>query len=105
MSVQVLAVLGGLALIGLVALVRHLRRTATRARHGMYTVSQAGGVALRALATAVAIVAVQWGVIATVANPLATATVLAVPALFAGASIARLLTTTDVAATAAAWRP
>jgi len=104
MTVEVLAVLGGLALIGLVALVRHLRRTATRAQHGMRTVSQAGGVALRALATAVAIVAVQWAVIAMVASPLATAAVLGVPALFAGSSIARLLTT-DVAATAAAWRP
>lgn len=105
MSVQVLAVLGGLALIGLVALVRHLRRTATRARHGMYAVSRTGGAVLRTLATAVAIVAVQWAVIALVARPLATGAVLGVPAVFAGASIARLLTTTDVAATTAAWRP
>lgn len=105
MSVQVLAVLGGLAVIGLVALLRHLRRSATRAQHGMRTVSQAGGVVLRTLATAVAIVAMQWSVIAMVASPLATAAVLGVPAVFAGASLARLLTTTDVVATAAAWRP
>lgn len=104
MSPGIVIAFGALALIGLVAVVRSLRRSAVRARHGVRVASQAGGVVLRTLATAVAIVGVQWAVVATVADPLAIAAALGIPAPFAGATIARLLTTTDLTASTAQWR-
>lgn len=104
MSPQIVAVLAVLAGIGALAVVRNLHRSATRARQGMRVVSRTGGIVLRTLATAAGIVTIQWAVVTTAADPLATAVALTVPALFAGSSIARLLTTTDLAATTAKWR-
>jgi hypothetical protein len=51
---------------------------------------------LRALSTSAVIVAVQWAVVFFTSDPRAWAVALGVPALFAGASIARMFSVTEI---------
>lgn len=89
-----IAVLAG---IGLLATVSAGRRHARRSMDGVRQVTRVGGAALRTLSITAAIVAAQWLVaVKFAANTTVLLTVLIVPALFAGASIARLLTVTEV---------
>lgn len=99
MNTQVVAVLAGLALVGLFAVWNAGRKSVHRAHRGVREVTRMTGNAVRTLLTAALIVAVQWFVTAHVDNATVTAVVLIVPALFAGASVARLLAVTEVVST------
>jgi hypothetical protein len=55
-----------------------------------------GGNLLRALGTAAVIVAIQWVVVLVTSDPRAWAVALGVPALFAGAAIARMFSVTEI---------
>ncbi|PXY23720.1 hypothetical protein BAY59_29205 [Prauserella coralliicola] len=99
MSTTHLYVLGGLALVGAFALWRSGRKSATRARKGVREVTRLTANVVRTLVTAAVIVAAQWLVIVKVAHPTATAVALIVPALFAGAAVARLLAVTEIVTT------
>jgi hypothetical protein len=55
-----------------------------------------GGNLIRALGTAVFIVAVQWAVVWFTSDPRAWAVTLGVPALFAGSAIARMFSVTEI---------
>ena len=55
-----------------------------------------GGNVIRALGTAVFIVAVQWAVVWFTSDPRAWAVALGVPALFAGSAIARMFSVTEI---------
>ncbi|GAB3479614.1 hypothetical protein [Amycolatopsis cihanbeyliensis] len=92
----VLYVLGGLALLGLFAAWNGGRKSARRARTGVRTVTRMTGNALRTLVTAALIAGVQWAAITWINHPVVTAVVLAVPALLAGAAVARLLAITEI---------
>lgn len=96
MNTQVIAVLGGLALVGVFAVWNSGRKSVKKAGKGVREVTRMTGTAFRTLITAVVIVAVQWFVIAKVDQPTATWVVLTVPAVFAGATIARLMAVTEV---------
>ncbi|PXY17085.1 hypothetical protein BAY59_36530 [Prauserella coralliicola] len=89
-------VLGGLALVGAFALYQSGRKSARRAGHGVREVTRLAANAVRTLVTAAVLVAVQWVVIDRVDHPAATAVVLIVPGLLAGASVARLLAVTEI---------
>ncbi|WP_297848885.1 hypothetical protein, partial [Mycobacterium sp.] len=65
------------------------------ARHSQ-EVTRMGGNLIRALGTAVFIVAVQWAVVWFTSDPRAWAVTLGVPALFAGSAIARRLSVTEI---------
>jgi len=88
----VVAVLAG---IGVLATVNALRREARRGMNGVRTVGHAAGAVFRVLVTAGVIVAAQWIVTAQFGESVtAVVIVLGLPALFAGASLMRLTTTT-----------
>jgi hypothetical protein len=55
-----------------------------------------GGNLVRALGTAAVIVGVQWAVVFFTSDPRAWGVALGVPALFAGAAIARLFPVTEI---------
>lgn len=99
MSHAVLYVLAGLAAIGLFATWRSGRKSALKARNGVREVTRMTGNAVRTLVTAALIVGVQWLVIRFWHNSIALAVVLIVPALFAGAAVARLLAVTEIVTT------
>ncbi|ASR34032.1 hypothetical protein BAY61_02425 [Prauserella marina] len=96
MNTQVVMVLGGLALLGVFSIWRSGRKSAIKAQRGVREVTRMTGNALRTLVTAAVITAVQWAVIAWWPNTTALAIVLVLPALLAGAAIARLLAVTEV---------
>jgi hypothetical protein len=96
-NTEALAALAGLALLGLIAVWNSGRKSVRKAHIGVREVTRRDSTAGRALGTAVVIVGIQWAVVATVADPTATAVVLGVPALFAGASVARLFAVREVA--------
>lgn len=90
-----MTVLAVLAVIGVLATVNALRREARRGMHGIRTVGHGLGALFRVLVTAGVIVAVQWVVTTRFDQSVtAVALVLGLPALFAGASLMRLTTTT-----------
>ncbi|QWF80454.1 hypothetical protein [Amycolatopsis sp. CA-230715] len=96
MSTTTLYVLGGLALVGVLAVWRSGRKSAIKAQRGVREVTRMTANALRTLLTAAVIAGTQWAVIHWVDNPAVTAVALAVPALLAGAAVARLLAVTEV---------
>ncbi|QFU85724.1 hypothetical protein [Amycolatopsis sp. YIM 10] len=98
MEPTTLYVLGGLALIGLLAVWRSGRRAGRTAHKGVREVTRMTGNALRTLVTATVIVGAQYGAI-WIDNPTITAIALIVPALLAGAAVARLLAVTEIVAT------
>jgi len=96
-NVQVmLVVLGILAGVGALAAFRSGARSAYRlARHTQH-VRRMGANLARALAIAAVIVGMQWAVVFFTSDPRAWGVALGVPALFAGAAIARLFSVTEI---------
>ncbi|NIH85772.1 hypothetical protein [Amycolatopsis granulosa] len=99
MNSTVIYVLGALALIGLFATWRSGRKSALKARKGVREVTRLAGSTVRTLVTAAVIVGAQWLVIRFWHNTTALAVALIVPALFAGAAVARLLAVTEIVTT------
>jgi len=92
----VLVVVLALAGLGVLAAFRSGARSAyTLARHTQ-EVTRMGGNLTRALGTTAVIVAMQWAVVSFTSDPRAWGVALGVPALFAGASIARLFSVTEI---------
>ena len=89
----VLVVLAGLG--ALVAFRSGARSGSRIARHSQQ-VTRMGGNMGRALGTSVVIVGVQWAVVSFTTDPRAWGVVLGVPALFAGAAIARMFSVTEL---------
>jgi TRAP-type C4-dicarboxylate transport system permease large subunit len=92
-------VLAGLALIGVVAVWNSGRKSARKARKGVREVTRMTGNALRTLVTAAVICGVQWAAITWLDSAVVNGVVLAVPALLAGAAVARLLAVTEIVIT------
>ena len=86
------------ALTGLGALVafRSGARSGYRVARHSQQVTRMGGNLGRALGTSVVIVGAQWAVVRFTTDPRAWGVVFGVPALFAGAAIARLLSVTEL---------
>jgi hypothetical protein len=92
-----LVVLTALAGLGAVYAFRSGARGAYRvARHTQEVTRMSGNLA-RALGSGAVIVAAQWAVISWTTDPRAWAVALGVPALFAGASVARMFSVTELA--------
>jgi len=91
--VIVLVVLAGL---GALAAFRSGARGAYKVARHTQEVTRMGGNLGRAVGTAVVIVGVQWLVVAVTTDPRAWGVVFGVPALFAGAAIARLFSVTEL---------
>lgn len=89
----VLVALGGLG--ALVAFRSGARSGYKVARHSQQ-VTRMGGNPARAVATSVVIIGVQWAVLSFTTDPRAWGVVLGVPALFAGAAIARMFSVTEL---------
>ncbi|MFL6144339.1 MAG: hypothetical protein ACJ72N_21060 [Labedaea sp.] len=92
----VLIVLGVLAVVGLLAAFTSGRRAARQAVKGVREVSRMTGMAFRTLVTTAVITGVQWAIVTNAHDTRVIVITLAVPALFAGASVARLLAVTEV---------
>jgi hypothetical protein len=92
----VLVVLAALAGLGVLAAFRGGARSAYKVARRTQEVTQMGGNLLRALGSALVIVGVQWAVVSFTSDPRAWGVALGVPALFAGAAIARLLSVTEI---------
>ena len=88
----------GLALAGLgvLAAFRSGARSGHRLARHTHEVTRMGGNLARALGTAAVIVGVQWAVVSFTSDARAWALALGVPALFAGAAIARLFSVTEI---------
>jgi hypothetical protein len=92
----VLVVLVALAGLGVLVAFRSGAHGGYRmARHSQQVTRMSGNLG-RALGTAVVIVGVQWAVLSLTTDPRAWGVVLGVPALFAGAAIARLFSVTEL---------
>jgi hypothetical protein len=92
----VLIVALALAGVGMLAAFRGGARSGHRLARHSQEVTRMGGNLLRALGTAAFIVAVQWAVVFFTSDARAWAMALGVPALFAGAAIARMFSITDI---------
>jgi uncharacterized membrane protein (DUF441 family) len=88
--------LGVLALVGMLAAFTSGRRTAKQAVKGMREVTRMTSMAFRTVVTTVLITGVQWAIVTHTTNTTTVLITLALPALFAGASVARLLAVTEV---------
>jgi hypothetical protein len=95
-SGAVLVVVLALAGLGVLAAFRGGARSGHRLARHSQEVTRLGGNLIRALSTAAVIVAVQWAVVFFTSDPRAWGVALGVPALFAGASIARLFSVTEL---------
>jgi uncharacterized oligopeptide transporter (OPT) family protein len=92
----VLVAVVALAGLGVLAAFRSGARSAYKVARHTQEVTRMGGNLARALGTAVVIVGVQWAVVLFTTDPRAWGFVLGVPALFAGAAIARLFSVTEL---------
>jgi hypothetical protein len=92
----VLVVVVALAGLGVLAAFRSGARSAYKVARHTQEVTRMGCNLARALGTAVVIVGVQWAVVLFTTDPRAWGAVLGVPALFAGAAIARLFSVTEL---------
>jgi protein-S-isoprenylcysteine O-methyltransferase Ste14 len=92
----VLVVVLALAGLGVLTAFRSGARSGHRIARHSQEVTRMGGNLLRALSTSAVIVAVQWAVVFFTSDPRAWGVVLGVPALFAGAAIARLFSVTEI---------
>ena len=92
----VLIVVVALAGLGLLAAFRSGARGAYRVARHTQEVTRMGGNLGRALGTTVVIVAIQWAVVSLTTDPRAWGVALGVPALFAGAAIARMFSVTEI---------
>jgi uncharacterized oligopeptide transporter (OPT) family protein len=96
---QTHAVLVGLVVLaglGVLAAFRSGARSAYRVARQTQEVTRMGGNLARALGTTVVIVGMQWAVVTFTTDPRAWGVALGVPALFAGAAIARLFSVTEL---------
>lgn len=91
-----LVVVVALAGLGALAAFRGGARGAYKVARRTQEVTRMGGNLGRALGTTVVIVGVQWVVVSFTADPRAWGVALGVPALFAGAAIARLFSVTEL---------
>ncbi|MDQ3763357.1 MAG: hypothetical protein M3460_17535 [Actinomycetota bacterium] len=94
--VPVLVVVMALAGLGVLAAFRSGARSTYQVARHTQEVTQMGGNLVRALGIAAVIVAMQWAVVLFTSDPRAWAVALGVPALFAGAAIARLFSVTEI---------
>ena len=94
--VPMLVVMLALAGLGVLVAFRSGARSGHRIARHTQEVTRMGGNLTRALGTAAVIVAVQWAVMLFTSDPRAWAVALGVPALFAGAAIARLSSVTEI---------
>jgi hypothetical protein len=92
----VLIVVVALAGLGLLATFRSGARGAYRVARHTQEVTRMGGNLGRVLGTTVVIVAIQWAVVSLTTDPRAWGVALGVPALFAGAAIARMFSVTEI---------
>jgi hypothetical protein len=92
----VLVVLVALAGLGALVAFRSGARSAYKVARHTQQVTRMGGNLGRALGTAVVIVGVQWSVVSLTTDPRAWGVVFGVPALFAGATIARMFSVTEL---------
>lgn len=92
----VLVVVLALAGLGVLAAFRLGARSGHRLARRSQEVTRMGGNLVRALSMAAVIVAVQWAVVFFTTDPRAWAVALGVPALFAGAAIARMFSVTEI---------
>jgi fatty acid desaturase len=92
----VLVVVLALAGLGVLAAFRSGARGAYRVARHSQEVTRMGGNLGRALGTTVVIVAIQWAVMSLTTDPRAWGLALGVPALFAGAAIARMFSVTEI---------
>jgi hypothetical protein len=95
-SGAVLVVVLALAGLAVLAAFRGGARSGHRLARHSQEVTRMGGNLIRALSTSAVIVAVQWAVVFFTSDPRAWGVALGVPALFAGASIARLFSVTEL---------
>jgi hypothetical protein len=92
----VLVVVLALAGLGVLAAFRSGARGAYKVARHSQEVTRMGGNLGRALASTVVIVAIQWAVVRFTPDPRAWVVALGVPALFAGAAVARMFSVTEV---------
>ncbi len=92
----VLVVVVALAGLGVLAAFRSGARSGHKVARHTQEVTRMGGNLVRALGTAAVIVAVQWVVVRFTSDARAWGVALGVPALFAGAAIARLFSVTEI---------
>ena len=92
----VLVVVVALAGLGVLAAFRSGARSGHRLARHTQEVTRMSGTLTRALGTAAVIVAMQWAVVSLTADPRAWGVALGLPALFAGAAIARLFSITEI---------
>lgn len=91
-----LVVLVALAGVGALVAFRSGAHSGYRVARHSQQVTRMGGNLGRALGTSVVIVGVQWAVVSLTTDPRAWGVVFGVPALFAGAAIARLFSVTEL---------
>jgi hypothetical protein len=91
-----LLVVLALAGLGILAAFRSGARSGHRLARHSQEVTRMGGNLARALGIAAFIVAVQWAVVWFTSDARAWAVALGIPALFAGAAIARMFSVTDI---------
>jgi hypothetical protein len=91
-----LIALVALAGLGALAAFRSGARGAYKVARRTQEVTRMGSNLARALGTTVVIVGVQWAVVSFTTDPRAWSIALGVPALFAGATIARLFSVTEL---------
>jgi type IV secretory pathway VirB2 component (pilin) len=92
----VLMVVLALAGLGVLAAFRSGARSGHRLARHSQEVTRMGGNLARALGIAAVIVIVQWTVILVTSDARAWGVVLGVPAVFAGAAIARMFSLTEI---------
>lgn len=85
-----------LAGLGTLAAFRSGARGAYKVARRSQEVTRMGGNLGRALGTTVVIVGIQWAVVSFTADPRAWGVALGVPALFAGAAVARMFSVTEL---------
>jgi hypothetical protein len=93
---QMMVALGALAVIGLLAVYGAGRGAARQATQGVREVTRLTANAVRTVTVAAVITGVQWLVVTHTTDPRVLVATLVVPAVFAGASVARLLAVTEV---------
>jgi len=95
-DVLLIGLLTVLAGLGVIAAFRTGARGAYKIARHTQEVTRMGGNLTRALATTAVIVGIQWAVLAATPDPRAWGVALGVPALFAGATIARMFSITEI---------
>lgn len=88
-----------LAGLGLLSIWTSGARTGRKAERATREVTRVAGSAVRTTVTAAVIVAAQWAALTLTRHPAVWAVALALPALFAGVTVARLLAVTEVVRT------